>query len=413
MKKLDVRFTRSPGDELPVGTLALNNHQIYFEYDDSFLDVGWSLSPLHLPPGPRLIKHTNRDFGPLPGLFDDSLPDGWGLLLMDRFYRQQGHDPSTVDPLDRLAWLGSRTMGALTYHPPAFEPESPATAFDLGEMASHSAHILEGSARDVLPELMRAGGSPGGARPKVLVGYDPTTDTVISGAGELPPGFQAWIVKFTAREDSADWGAVEYAYSLMARAAGLSMPETRLFDASNGGRYFGVQRFDRGTLAGTEDNHNRRQHVHTFGNLIEADFRIPSADYGDLLRATSLLTRNHQDVLRAFRHMVFNVLAHNRDDHVKNFAFLFDDEHNEWTLSPAYDVVFSTGPGGEHSMTVAGEGRRPGDEPFRKLGDVAGIKARERDAIVAKVRAAVDRWDEFAEAAGVGARVRREIGERI
>jgi len=413
MKKLEVRFTRSPGDEMTVGSLAHSDNNVYFEYDDSFLDVGWSLSPFRLPPGPRLIKHTKRDFGPLPGLFDDSLPDGWGLLLMDRYFRQQGLDPSKISPLDRLAWLGNRTMGALTYHPPMPEDESSTSAFDLGEMARQSACILEGSAHDVWPELMRAGGSPGGARPKVLIGYNPTTDRVISGADELPPGFEAWIVKFTAREDSAEWGAVEYAYSLMASAAGLPMPETRLFATSNGGRYFGVRRFDRGTIPGSENSHNRRYHVHTFGNLIEADFRIPSADYGDLLRATSLLTRNHQDVLRACRSMVFNVLAHNRDDHIKNFAFLFDDTHNEWTLSPAYDVVFSTGPGGEHSMTVAGESRSPSEEQFRQVGEVVGVGGQELETIVAEVRAAVGRWDEFARVAGVGSNVGREIGDRL
>lgn len=413
MKKLDVRFTRSPGDEIAVGTLAHSDHQIYFEYDDSFLDVGWSLSPWRLPPGPRLIQHTNREFGPLPGLFDDSLPDGWGLLLMDRHYRQHGHDPATISPLDRLAWLGRTTMGALTYHPPTHADESPATAFDLGELAQQSARILAGSAHEVLPELLRAGGSPGGARPKVLIGYDPTTDTVISGVGDLPPGFEAWIVKFTAGEDSDEWGAVEYAYSLMAGAAGLSMPETRLFAASNGGRYFGVRRFDRGTIADSAEDHNRRYHVHTFGNLIEADFRVPSADYGDLLRATSLLTRNHQDVRRACRQMVFNVLAHNRDDHVKNFAFLFDDTHDEWTLSPAYDVVYSSGPGGEHTMTVAGEGKTPGIEQFRRVCEVVGVDVKELDATVAEVRDAIGRWDEFAASAGVNSAIRREIADRI
>jgi len=141
--------------------------------------------------------------------------------------------------------------------------------------------------------------------------------------------------------------------------------------------------------------------VHTFGNLIESNFRIPSADYADLLKATSLLTRNHQDVLRAFRRMVFNVLAHNRDDHVKNFAFRLDDTTGEWSLTPAYDLLFTTGPGGEHTMTVAGEGRSPGLPHMRRLAEEAGVSYKEFSSIVGHVRAAVSRWSDHAERAGV------------
>jgi len=188
--------------------------------------------------------------------------------------------------LDRLSWLGTWTMGALTYHPPADRENVDASVFDLHDLARNSQEILAGTAVDVLPQPLRAGGSPGGARPKVLVGFD--------------------------REG------------------------------------------------------NRRYHVHTFGNLIQSNFRIPSADYADLLKVTSLLTRNHQDVLRSFRRMVFNVLAHNRDDHVKNFAFILDDTTGEWALSPAYDLLYTPGPGGEHTMSLAGEGKgqHPADRPI-------------------------------------------------
>ncbi len=169
MKKLDVRFTRSPGDSLPAGTLAEDRGLVYFEYTAEFLATGLNLSPFRLPFEPGLFEHRNREFGPLPGLFDDSLPDGWGLLLMDRHFRSLGLNLAEISPLDRLAWLGTRTMGALTYHPPANRMESDAGTFDLHNLARQSQQILSGSAVDVLPELLRAGGSPGGARPKVCL----------------------------------------------------------------------------------------------------------------------------------------------------------------------------------------------------------------------------------------------------
>ena len=196
-------------------------------------------------------------------------------------------------------------------------------------------------------------------------------------------------------------GAVEYAYAPMAGAAGIDMPPTRLFETSEGGRFFGVKRFDR--------DGNRRFHVHTFGNLIQANFRIPSADYADLLKAASVLTRDHQDVLRAFRRMVFNVAAHNRDDHVKNFAFIMDSASGAWTLSPAYDLSYAPGPGGEHTMTLAGEGRNPGRAHILRLAEQVGVAKPQASAIIYEVRAAVDRWKGFAAQAGVSKTRSREI----
>ena len=211
MKKLDVHFTRSPGCSLPVGTLAEDRGRVYFEYTSEFLATGVDLSPFRLPFGPGLFEHRDRKFGPLPGLFDDSLPDGWGLLLMDRHFRSLGRSLAEISPLDRLSWLGTRTMGALTYHPPTERQDSDPSVFDLHDLARQSQEILSGSVVDVLPELLRAGGSPSGARPKVLVGFNPDTGDVRSGEDDLPNGFEHWIVKFAAETDSTDAGAIEYA----------------------------------------------------------------------------------------------------------------------------------------------------------------------------------------------------------
>ena len=405
MKKLDVKLTRAPGDSLPVGTLAEDRGRVYFEYRPEFLDTHLNLSPFRLPFEAGLFEHTDREFGPLPGLFDDSLPDGWGLLLMDRHFRSRGLNPAEVTALDRLSWLGTRTMGALTYHPPAQRDDLDAGAFDLHDLAQQSQEILSGAAVDVLPELLRAGGSPGGARPKVLVGFDPASGEIVSGEDDLPDEFEHWIVKFSARADSPDAGAVEYAYSLLAAAAGVDMPTTRLFETSEGDRFFGVKRFDR--------DGNRRIHIHTFGNLIQANFRIPSADYADLLKTVSLLTRNHQDVLRAYRRMVFNVLAHNRDDHVKNFAFVLDDAAGEWTLSPAYDLTRTPGPGGEHTMTLAGEGKNPTRSHMDQLARQADISQKDADRIFDEVKSAITNWPDLAAKAGVSKTNLNRIAESI
>jgi len=403
VKKLEVRFARTPLDVLPVGTLATDRGRVFFEYAPGFLATGLDLSPFRLPFEARLFEHTDLRFGPLPGLFDDSLPDGWGLLLMDRSLRQAGLRPDEVDPLDRLAWLGERTMGALTYHPPLDEPDGEPGPFDLHQLARQSSDILTGKAVDVLPQLIRAGGSPGGARPKVLVGYEPATDRVSSGELDLPEGCEHWIVKFAAEQDPDDVGPIELAYSLMARAAGLDMPPARLFTTREGDRFFGVKRFDR--------DGNRRFHVHTFGNLIQSNFRIPSNDYADLLKVASLLTRDQRDVAELFGRMVFNVLTHNRDDHVKNFAFILDDATGRWSVAPAYDLTFAPGPGGEHSMTLAGEGRAPGRDPMLRLAEQAGLSARRAAELIEQIQDAAGRWPEHAERAGVSAQSARRIRE--
>ncbi len=265
---------------------------------------------------------------------------------------------------------------------------------------------MAGAEIEVLPLLLRAGGSPGGARPKVLVGYTSQDQAIIAGDDILPMGYDHWIVKFSVREDVRDAGPVEHAYSQMAGAAGIMMPETRLFVTDQGETFFGVRRFDRGPG-------NRRYHIHTFGNLIQTNFRIPSCDYGDFLKVTSLLTRNRDDILAAFRLMLFNVFTHNRGDHVKNFSFILDDITGHWSLSPAYDLTFTSGPGGEHSMTIAGEGRSPAYNHFAQLAEQFDIPTNEMETMIAVVADAAERWLEFAEATGVSKKRANEIARNL
>ncbi|MBC2704942.1 type II toxin-antitoxin system HipA family toxin [Desulfobacula sp.] len=401
MKELNVFFYRTKNDKFIVGKLARFRNKIYFEYDPSFLANPLWLSPYKLPPEPGLHEHKETKFGPIFGLFDDSLPDGWGLLLMDRFLRNRGIDVDRLSVLDRLAFLGKSTMGALTYEP-AVKHKKNDTLIDLQSLAEQSGQIIEGHSTDVLPVLMRTGGSPGGARPKILAGVN--KDTIISGEDDLPENYEHWIIKFNSKNNFQDSGAVEYAYSLMAKNAGIIMPETRLFKAGSGDHFFGVKRFDR--------KENQRYHVHTFGNLIHSNFRIPDCNYGTFLKVVLDLTKNHQELIKGFRQMVFNIMANNRDDHVKNFAFMMDASR-EWLLTPAYDLTYAKGPGGEHSMDVSGEGLSPGRPAVIQLGRKSGLSTTEINHSIEQVMTAVKKWPEYAHIAGVTEKTMNYIQKRM
>ena len=400
MRRLEVHLDWGDA-QVRVGSLAEQERRIYFEYDAAFLASPLPISPFKLAVRPGLFEHGDREFAQVFGVFKDSLPDGWGLLLMDREFGKRGLDPAAVSVLDRLAYIGSRGMGALTYHPPTSMPGDEAEMqIDLDALARQAERILEGSAEEVLPALRIAGGSPGGARPKVLVGLR-GDGRLLSGASELPEGFRPFLVKFPAQEDASDIGAVEASYALMAEAAGVNVPPTRLFETPDGGRYFGAERFDR---AG-----HRRLHMHTLGGLLHASHRIPSLEYEGFLKATLLLTKDQRQVDQAFRRMVFNVLTHNRDDHVKNVSFLMNRQ-GEWRLAPAYDLVFSEGPYGHHTMAVAGEAERPGDADMLRVAETGDVDPRRAREILQEVEQAVGEWPRWAASTGVPAETVRRIG---
>jgi serine/threonine-protein kinase HipA len=401
MRRLEVRL--SWGDEdVPVGSLATRSHTVYFEYAASFLAKPLPISPFKLPPTAGVVEHSDRDFADVFGVFNDSLPDGWGLLLMDREFRKQGRPLASISPLDRLAYIGTRGMGALTYRP-STAADDEGVRIDLDAVVHQAERILEGSAEDVLPALRIAGGSPAGARPKVLVGMR-EDGHLISGTAELPPGYGHYLIKFNSREDAPEMGAVEAAYSAMARAAGVDVPASRLFETHDGGRYFGAERFDR---AG-----NSRLHMHTLSGLLHASHRIPSMDYEGFLRATRSLTRDQRQVDEAFRRMAFNVLAHNRDDHVKNFSYLMRRD-GQWRLTPAYDLVFSEGPRGEHTMAVAGEAANPTVSDMLRVASACDVDDAAARRIIEQVREAVHRWPELARSTGVPEPTIAEIGRAL
>ena len=388
-------------DRLKVGRLAARNRQILFEYDPSFISTGIEISPFKLPLKSGVSVCPDMVFDGLYGVFNDSLPDGWGRLLLDRTVEKHGVSRRLLTVLDRLAFVGENGMGALTYEPSQDQGPMNEGTLILDRLAEESAIMLAGEKEEVFEELLRLSGSSAGARPKIVAQVSKDKRKIIHGQQNLQSGYAHWMIKFATSQDPRDIGAIEYAYSLMARDAGLDMPETHLFRTKKRG-YFGTKRFDR--------RGDQRVHVHSLSGLIHADHRTPSLDYDTLMRVTFLLTKNVVSVERAYALACFNVLSHNRDDHAKNFSFLMTDQH-EWTLAPAYDLTFSYGPGGEQSTMVLGEGKNPGPGQLATLGKKHSLKR--APEILAHVQAAIYRWKSHSDKAGLSAKSAKNIGSVI
>ena len=279
------------GARRKVGRLALRERQILFEYDAAFIASGVEISPIKLPLRPGVFTSPELVFDGLYGVFNDSLPDGWGRLLLDRTVEKHGLRRGQLNPLDRLAYVGQNGMGALSYEPDRSQVAGDATPLALDRLAEESAIMLAGESEDVFEELLRLNGSSAGARPKIVAQVNADKTKIIHGQRELRPGFQYWMIKFPSSQDARDIGPIEYAYSLMARDAGVDMPETHLFRTKKRG-YFGTKRFDR--------QGDRRVHMHSLSGLIQADHRQPSLDYDMILRVVMVLTKNVIKVEKAY-----------------------------------------------------------------------------------------------------------------
>ena len=310
-----------------VGRMALTPEGACgFEYDSDWIQTGFSISPFYMPLKPDLMIAKQTPFHGNFGVFDDSLPDGWGSLLLDRFLQEKGIAPNKLSILERLSLIGSTGRGALEYR-----PDKSITAndefLDFNRLAADAKRILSSNESDgAIDTLYKYGGSSGGARPKVFAKVDG----------------KEWLVKFKATNDPDNVGEIEYKYSLLAKECGIRMAETRLFEE----KYYGVERFDRTTTG--------KLHTVSAAGLLHADYRIPSLDYSILLKLTLNLTKDMEQVTDMFRLMVFNILISNRDDHAKNFSFQWVDRG--WKLSPAYDLLPSNGFNGYHTTTINGKG---------------------------------------------------------
>ncbi|MDY5050271.1 MAG: type II toxin-antitoxin system HipA family toxin [Candidatus Mucispirillum faecigallinarum] len=317
------------------GILAQSqNGLIAFEYSDEFIQSGFSISPLSLPLMKKVyLPEDYFTFQGLFGVFNDSLPDGWGRLIVDRYLSSRGINIQEVSLLDRLAIISDYGMGALEYRPEYEVIEFDNSSYDLDKLSMDCANLFEDKPVDNIDELFNMAGSSGGARPKVLVSYNN----------------EQWIIKFACRNDMAESGIMEYDYNAAAKECGIEVPEHKLFGSKICQGYFGVKRFDR-------LNGNKIHMVSACG-LLETSHRIPNLDYTTLMKLTFKITNSMEEVKKMYMLMVFNVLAHNRDDHGKNFSYIYDENEKRYKLSPAYDLTYSFSINNEHATTVNGKGK--------------------------------------------------------
>lgn len=398
-----------------------------FQYAPAFVDSGIELSPLIMPLSHRIFEFPSlprMTFHGLPGLLADSLPDKFGNALIDVWLATQGRTPESFSAVERLCYIGTRGMGALEFKPAQGPRPRKAHAIEIdalvrlvGDVLTHRRNLLgafdEAGKEHALRDILSVGTSAGGARAKAVIAWNPATNEVRSGQIAAGDGFEYWLLKFDGvagnkdkeLEDPKDYGAIEFAYYLMAKAAGITMSECRLME-ENGRRHFMTRRFDRLPGGG-------KLHMQSLGALAHFDFNQAGAyAYEQALFTIRQLKLPMAAVEEQFRRMVFNIVARNQDDHVKNIAFLMNKQ-GEWSLAPAFDVTYSYNPSGvwttTHQMTLNGKREGFTIDDFAVCAKSAVMKRGRAEAIVAEVQAAVRRWPEFAEEA----RVTRDWVERI
>lgn len=400
-RRLRVDIAFDSDDVRPVGQIAWDSarRSAAVEWDPSFVAAPLPISPYHVKTLAGLYRTGNTAaFEGLPGVFGDSLPDGWGRLLIDRELERRGSGRIAITPVDRLAIVGTHGMGALIYRPE--ERVVGPNSVDLEWFADLATSMAEDASVEDLRKARAAAGGSAGARPKIVALLDVETGRVRDHRRTPERGERQVLIKHRATTDSPTAIEEEEAYARMARAAGIAMPWTMVLRSGRGDAFFAVERFDRRGAG--------RVHMHTAAGMLDVDFRQPSTDYENLHKLVRWTTRHAGDQDEMFRRMAFNVLAHNRDDHLKNHAFLMD-AGGGWRLSPAYDVSFSDGPGGEHHLAIAGEGRRPGRKHVEAVGQALGMKPATIAALIDPVRAAIADWPRHADAAGVPSRRAKQI----
>lgn len=399
-----------------IGAVALDEGRevAAFQYDADFARSGIQLSPMVMPSSERVYEFpalSRTTFHGLPGLLADSLPDKFGNALIDAWLATQGRAPESFNAVERLCYTGTRGMGALEFAPVMGPKPRKASKIEVdalvrlaGEVLTHrgdlQGHFHEAGKAQALRDILSVGTSAGGARAKAVIAWNRTTNEVRSGQIAVDEGFEYWLLKFDGvagnkdkeLEDPKGYGAIEYAYHLMAKAAGVTMSECRLLE-ENGRRHFMTRRFDR--LEG-----GAKLHMQSLCALAHFDFNQAGAySYEQALLTIRQLKLPMAAVEQQYRRMVFNVVARNQDDHVKNIAFLMN-QHGEWSLAPAFDVTYSYNPSGSwtatHQMTL--NGKRDGftRADFEACAKAALMKRGRAGMIIEEVLAAVKRWPEFA-----------------
>jgi len=398
----------------PVGAVAWDDDRGFaaFEYNPSFIRRQLEIAPLTMPLNSEIYSFpelNRRTFYGLPGLLADSLPDRYGTKLIEVWLQRQGRSLNDFSPIERLCYMGSRGMGALEFEPALAAPKK-ASRVEISELVALARKILSekedllvnlsDNESTALDTIIRVGTSAGGARAKAVIAWNPETRDVRSGQAQAPEGFEYWIIKFDGINDSTlgdpeGYGKIEYAYHLMAKAAGIEMTQCRLMK-ENGREHFMTRRFDR---TGNSD----KIHMQSLCALGHYDFRMPGRyGYEAALSTCHQLGLGQQVLRQLFRRMVFNVVARNQDDHTRNIAFLMDQD-GSWHLAPAFDVIWSYNAEGEwtnhHQMTINGKRDNFEKQDFIEVAKQFRIK-KPMD-ILADVGAAVRSWPDFAKEAGV------------
>ncbi|GAC1522167.1 MAG: type II toxin-antitoxin system HipA family toxin [Thermoleophilaceae bacterium] len=388
-----------------------------FEYTPEFAHSEIELSPLRMPTGGGRARRFTfpalaESFRGLPGLLADSLPDRFGNAVIDAWLSRQGRTPESFDAVERLCYIGTRGMGALEFQPTLGPTPAPGRDLEVAALVQLASEILaqrEGldaalaeESDEAMRDIVAVGTSAGGARAKAVIAFNAHTGAVRSGQLDAPDGFEHWLLKFDGvdshRElgDAQGYGAIEYAYANMARAAGIELMECRLLE-EGGRRHFMTRRFDR---VG-----NRKLHMQSLAALGHYDFMQAGAhSYEQALMAIRQLGLSRVAVEEQFRRMVFNIVARNQDDHVKNIAFLMNSD-GRWALSPAFDITYAYNPSGQwtsqHQMSVAGKRDGFTVADLRACGETAAMKRGAAERILAEVVVAVAEWERFAHEARV------------
>lgn len=381
-KRLDVYYHNQL-----VGTLAERpDKQIAFQYSTDWQKNGFSISPFALPLRNDVFTPSGKNsriFGGLYGVFADSLPDAWGDLLMQKYFTSLGISFGNLSILDKLAYIGSTGMGALEYHPSKQRDfDLVDVSMDYDALAKECNKILDSKTSDQLNLLYKLASSSGGTRPKIL----------------LKESSDEWIVKFPARMDDAISGKREYDYYLCARECDINISYSELIPSSMCGGYFKTKRFDR--------VNNAKIFTSTFAGLMNDDYRIPTCDYATFFKLINILTKeNIEDVKQMYKQMCFNVLNHNRDDHTKNFSFIYTEDYG-WRLAPAYDITYSTTYYGEQTTSVNGKGKDISDEDLITVGTTAGLKKNYCMDMLSDIRNKSEELSSYLKLAG-GTKVKR------
>lgn len=384
-------FLNVEGERHEAGRLSSGERGISFEYADAFVQSGLQISPLEVQLGEGVLTFRDAPFGGLPGFAADSIPDGWGSLLLSRRLKSRGQNLEEVDRLTRLAWVGRAGMGALEYEPAeSFVEDSHLNAVRLDALADAAEAVQTGedpgAGMDVLIAL---NGFSGGACPKIacLVSAD---HKFVRQGSDMEDDGTPWLIKFRGSDDDPNAGLMEYAVSLLAKSAGIDMPETHLFPSKSCPGWFGIRRFDR--------NEKGKLHMATAAGLLHCNFRYPCLDYSSLMQL-ALRLAGAPALVQMLKLAYFNFVIDNRDDHAKNFSFLMN-ARGEWSLAPAYDLVPSCG-SWEHMTAIGGCGKAPARKLFAKLGEDFLMPKRKIAEALEEVDDSLIAWPHIARDAGL------------